>query len=61
MKGNKPVLLRLPNQEKEILEQLASTFNCNYGGKPSIGHLLRAIANKDLLIIPNNFDKTLDK
>jgi hypothetical protein len=60
-KGNKPVLLRLPDEEKAILERLAITFNCTYGGKPSLGHLLRAIANQDLLLIPNNFEKTLDK
>jgi hypothetical protein len=48
--------IRLSKEKQDKLSAIAYSLDCTYGGKGSIGKLLDAIANNDL-IISKNFSK----
>jgi WYL domain len=47
------ITLSLGMQDKQSLEELARKFGCNWGDKPNISRLVKAIAQRELAIEPN--------
>lgn len=50
--GNKTVGMRLSEQSKQTLGEIASQYGCCHGGEPWIAGLLTKIADGELMIVP---------
>ncbi|CCQ52237.1 hypothetical protein WH8501_05620 [Crocosphaera watsonii WH 8501] len=50
--GHKAFSVKLDPNEKEILEEIAKSYNCTYAGKGSISGLLSKIAQQNLMVVP---------
>ena len=50
--GNKTVGMRLSEQAKQTLGEIASQYGCSHGGEPWIAGLLTKIADGELMIVP---------
>jgi len=61
MRGHKQVPIRLSAENQAKLLAIADFYGYQYAGKPSIGKLLNAIAEGDLVVIKKNFPIPLDK
>ncbi len=65
---NDTLSLRISTESRQVLDDIASSYNCFYGGKPQISGLLERIASGELvvvpappvkIVVPNNSDQTL--
>ncbi len=50
--GHKTVGMRMSDETKQTLEQLAAQYGCRHGGEPWIAGLLKRIADGELMIVP---------
>jgi hypothetical protein len=49
---NPTVAMRMSEQTRERLEEIAAQYGCFYGGKPWIAGLLAKIGDGELIIVP---------
>ena len=50
--GNKTFGMRLSEQTKQTLEDIARQYGCFHGGEPWIAGLLTKVADGELMIVP---------
>ena len=46
------VAIRMSDQTKKSLEELAQKYDCLHGGKPWVGGLLTKLGNGELILVP---------
>lgn len=56
---NETLSLRISSESRQALDDIASSYNCFYGGKPQISGLLERIASGELVVVPAPPTKTV--
>jgi hypothetical protein len=51
--NNETVSMRMSPETRRILEEIAYSYNCVYGGKPWIAGLLDKIGSGELTVVPS--------
>ena len=50
-KEGEPVIsFRLPQEKAERLNKILTSLNCTYGGKPSVGAMIKKILKGDIVL-----------
>lgn len=50
--NNETVAMRMSPSTRQMLEEIAYSYDCTYGGKPWIAGLLEKIGNGELVVVP---------
>lgn len=50
--NNETVSMRMSPATRQMLEEIASSYHCVYGGKPWIAGLLEKIGTGELIVVP---------
>lgn len=50
--NNETVSMRMSPSTRQMLEEIAYSYNCLYGGKPWIAGLLEKIGTGELVVVP---------
>jgi hypothetical protein len=50
--NNETVSMRLSPETRQVLEEIAYSYDCTYGGKPWIAGLLNKIGTGELAVVP---------